>query len=86
MADVVAPRDVDQCLAGLAPGNGFLALVVRQLGLAAHENPLGLGALTALAGAGADELALKSKAEAEGDKVGAVSISLSFCSSCPTSS
>jgi len=53
MADIVGPSDVDQCLSGFPSRNGFLALVVGQFRLAAHDDALGLCALPALAGAAA---------------------------------
>jgi hypothetical protein len=52
-------QELEKKLESRAPSNGFLALVVRQLRLATHHHTLGLGALTAFGGAGADKLALK---------------------------
>lgn len=42
MANVVGPADIDQGLASCPSRNGFLALVVRQLRLAAHATPRAL--------------------------------------------
>jgi len=47
MADVVRPADAHQGFPGFPPRNGFLALVVRQFRLAAHDYPASFGALPA---------------------------------------
>jgi hypothetical protein len=54
MADVVVARDVRQCLvASVAARDGFAALMRHQLARAPGQDATALGALAALAGAGA---------------------------------
>jgi hypothetical protein len=55
----VALGDLGQRLAGRATLDGFFALVVGELGLATELDASGLGALTAVACAFADQVALK---------------------------
>src|SRR5258707_14316518 len=55
VGDVERPSGVHQRLPGFASRNGFLALVVRQFRLAAHYYPTSFGALSAFAGATADQ-------------------------------
>jgi hypothetical protein len=57
--DIVAPRDLTDGLALVAPSNGLLLLVRRELRLAAEAYAVLLGARTALAGADADKLPLE---------------------------
>src|SRR6516162_6630 len=57
--DGIRLGDLGQRLAGGAALDGFLALIVRQFGLAAELDPLRLGSLAARAGAFPDEVALE---------------------------
>ena len=58
MADVVAARDVGQCLiADVSSCDGFATLVRCQLARASEPHAMGLGTLAALAGAGNDQVA-----------------------------
>jgi hypothetical protein len=59
VADVVRPGDFPGRLAGVAPLQGLALLVGGELRLAAHLHAAGLREPAALAGARADQLALK---------------------------
>ncbi len=59
MADIVRPGDFPGRLAGVASLQGLALLVGGELRLAAHPHAAGLGEPAALAGADADQLALK---------------------------
>jgi hypothetical protein len=55
----IGPGDVGQDLTGIATGKCFASLVRRQLGRTAHVNACGLGARSAFARSGLDQIALK---------------------------
>jgi hypothetical protein len=57
--DVVGPAYFHQGVSGFPSRNGFLALVVRQFRLAAHNHPASFGALPAFASATADQFSLE---------------------------
>jgi hypothetical protein len=42
VTDAIGPRNVRQCLAGIAPGNGLAPLMQCQLGRAPHVNAFSL--------------------------------------------
>lgn len=65
MADVVGAGDLADGLAGVAPAQGFLALVQGQLRLAAHPNTAGLRPFSSFSGPGPDQLPFEFRQAAE---------------------